>query len=114
MLQLVARYADAWNTAWHVEPAVVKERYEQFKKACAAVGRDPATIELTAGTVVRLLESSEDATAEKAISGSPEEIASRLQSFADVGASHLIVVLDPPGVAGIEQFGRVVELLHQG
>src|SRR6266581_1451708 len=70
MLQLVARYADAWNTAWHVEPTVVKERYEQFKKVCAAVGRDPAAIELTVGTVVRLLESSEDATAEKAISGS--------------------------------------------
>ncbi len=114
MLQLVARYADAWNTAWHVEPTVVKERYEQFKKACASVGRDPAAIELTVGTVVRLLESSKDATAEKAISGSPEEIASRLQSFAGVGVSHLIVVLDPPGVAGIERFGRVVELLHQG
>jgi probable F420-dependent oxidoreductase len=114
MLQLVARYADAWNTAWHVEPTVVKERYEQFKKACAAVGRDPAAIELTAGTAVRLLESSEDATAEKAISGSPEEIASRLQSFAGVGVSHLIVVLDPPGVAGIERFGRVIELLRQG
>jgi probable F420-dependent oxidoreductase len=113
MLQLVAQYADAWNTAWHVESRVVKEQYEQFKKVCSAVGRDPATIELTAGTVVRLLESSKDATAEKAISGSPEEIASRLQSFADVGVSHLIVVLDPPGVAGIEQFGRVVELLHQ-
>jgi alkanesulfonate monooxygenase SsuD/methylene tetrahydromethanopterin reductase-like flavin-dependent oxidoreductase (luciferase family) len=114
MFQLIARYADAWNTAWHVESTVVKERYEQFKKVCAAVGRDPATIELTAGTVVRLLESSKDATAEKAISGSSEEIAIRLQSFADVGVSHLIVVLDPPGVAGIEQFGRVVELLRQG
>src|SRR6184192_703328 len=28
MLQLVARYADAWNTAWHTDTAIVKERYE--------------------------------------------------------------------------------------
>ena len=110
MLQLVARYADAWNTAWHVEPAVVKERYEQFKKVCAAVGRDPATIELTVGTAVKLLQSG---PSEKVISGSPEEIASRLQGFADVGVGHLIVALEPQGVAAIERFGRVVELLHQ-
>ncbi len=110
MLQLVARYADAWNTAWHVKPAVVRERYEQFKKVCAAVGRDPATIELTVGTAVRLFQSG---TSEKVISGSPGEIANRLQGFADVGVTHLIVALEPQSVAAIEQFGRVVELLRQ-
>src|SRR5579872_3922519 len=52
MLQLVARYANEWNTAWHVDPAVVQERYAQLQAACAEVGRDPATIILTAGTAV--------------------------------------------------------------
>jgi len=114
MLRLVAQYADAWNTVWHVEPEVVKERYEQFKEACAVVGRDPRVIELTAGTLVRLPQSGGDAEAEKAITGSAEEIASQLRGFADVGVTHLMVAFEPQGVADIEQFGRIVELLRQG
>lgn len=113
MLQLTARYADAWNTAWPVEPTVVKERYEEFKKACAVVGRDPASVELTVGTVVRLPSTGETAGTGKAISGSPEEIAHQLQGFAEVGVSHLIVALKPAGIESIEQFGRIVELLRQ-
>ena len=111
MLRLVAQYADAWNTAWHVDPAVVKQRYEELQQACTVVGRNSSTIELTVGTAVRL-QPSEGASSEKAISGSPEEIARQLQDFADVGASHLIVVLDPLTPASIEEFGRIVELLR--
>jgi probable F420-dependent oxidoreductase len=113
MLQLTAQYADAWNTAWHVEPTVVKERYEEFKKACAVVGRDPASVELTVGTAVRLPSADETAGEEKAILGSNEEIARQLQSFAEVGVSHLIVALEPAGIESIEQFGRIAKLLRQ-
>ena len=112
MLRLVAQYADAWNTVWHIDPVVVKERYDQFKEICMEVGRDPATIELTAGTVVRFAQSSEETPSEECISGTPEEIANRLRSFANVGVTHLMVVLEPSGVTCIEQFGRVIELLH--
>ena len=112
MLQIVAHYADAWNTAWHVDPAVVKQRYEEFKEACAVVGRDPAAIELTAGTVVSL-QPAGDAARGKVISGSAEEIASRLQGFADVGVTHLIVELDPLSVSNIEQFGHILDLLRK-
>ena len=114
MLRLVAQYADAWNTAWHLDPARVKERYEQLLEACATIGRDPATIEVTAGTIVNLRRPGEEAWLDEGISGSPEEIANVLKSFADVGVMHLIVMIDPPGVVGIERFSRVVELLRQG
>ena len=113
MLQLTARYADAWNTAWHMEPTVVKERYEEFKEACVVVGRDSTNVELTVGTHVKLLSPGEHADATKAISGSAEEIARSLRSFAEVGVSHLIATLEPLGVESIEQFGRIVELSHQ-
>lgn len=110
MMRLAAQYAGAWNTAWHVDPAVVKQRYEQFQQACTAVGANATTIELTVGTAVRL-QPGEDASSEQAISGPPEEIARQLQGFASVGATHLIVHLDPLTPASIEQFGRIVELL---
>lgn len=112
MLQIVAHYADAWNTAWHVDSTAVKQRYEEFKETCAVVGRDPAAIELTAGTVVRL-QPAGDGAPRKVISGSPEEIASQLQGFADVGVSHLIVELDPLSVSHIERFGHILDLLRQ-
>ncbi|HEV2583896.1 MAG TPA: LLM class flavin-dependent oxidoreductase [Ktedonobacteraceae bacterium] len=111
MLRLVAQYADAWNTAWHTDPAVVKERYEPLLQACADVGRDPAEIELTVGTLVRLQPARDDEQGQ-AISGAPEEIANRLQAFASVGASHLIVSLDEVTPASIAQLGRVVELMR--
>jgi probable F420-dependent oxidoreductase len=111
MLQLVARYADAWNTAWHIDPGVVQQRHAQLQAACAEVGRDPATITLTAGTAVRL-QSDEDSETERAITGSPEEIARRLHDFVSVGVEHLIVALEPLTVSTIEQFGRIAELVR--
>jgi alkanesulfonate monooxygenase SsuD/methylene tetrahydromethanopterin reductase-like flavin-dependent oxidoreductase (luciferase family) len=113
MLQLVARYADAWNTAWHTDTAIVKDRHEPLVQACAAIGRDPATIEVTVGTEVRLQPRKDDGSPDNAISGTPEEIAGRLQDFASVGNSHLIVALDAVTPASIEQLGHIAELARQ-
>lgn len=114
MLRLVAQYADAWNTAWHTDIAAFQQAQQQFLDACAAVGRDPATIEVTSGSHVSLLQPGEQASSPRpGIVGSPEEIAERLQAFADVGVDHLVVILDPIGIRGIERFGRVVELLNR-
>jgi alkanesulfonate monooxygenase SsuD/methylene tetrahydromethanopterin reductase-like flavin-dependent oxidoreductase (luciferase family) len=113
MLRLTAHYADAWNTAWHVDPLVAKERYEEFKGACAVVGRDPAAIQLTVGTEVRLPSAGEKTAEGKAISGTPEEIAQQLQRFAAEGVAHLIVALDPLSIESIEQFGQIAQLLRE-
>jgi alkanesulfonate monooxygenase SsuD/methylene tetrahydromethanopterin reductase-like flavin-dependent oxidoreductase (luciferase family) len=111
MLELVAKYADAWNTAWHVDPAAVTQRYEAFQQACTRVGRNLSTVELTIGTVVRLRPSAEE-TPEPAITGSPEEIARQLQALISLGAGHLIVSLDPLTPATIEEFGEIARRLR--
>ena len=36
-----------------------------------------------------------------------------LREFANVGVKHLIVI-SPSGIAGLERFARVIELLDQG
>jgi alkanesulfonate monooxygenase SsuD/methylene tetrahydromethanopterin reductase-like flavin-dependent oxidoreductase (luciferase family) len=113
MLQITARYADAWNTAWHMESGVVRERYAGFKQACATVGRDTSAVELTVGTVVKLLQPGEDASTTKAISGSPEAIARSLHSFAEEGTGHVIVQLNPMSIESIEQFGQIAEAVRQ-
>ena len=113
MLQLTARDADAWNTAWHTDAAVVKERFDELAQVCATIGRDPASIEMTVGTEVRLQPRKEDGSTDRAISGTSEEIASRLQAFADVGTSHLIVALDVVTPSSIEQLGHIAELARK-
>jgi alkanesulfonate monooxygenase SsuD/methylene tetrahydromethanopterin reductase-like flavin-dependent oxidoreductase (luciferase family) len=110
MLQLTARDADAWNTAWHTDAAIVKERFDELAQVCSTIGRDPASIEMTVGTEVRLQPRKEDGSTDRAISGTPEEIANRLQAFADVGTSHLIVALDVVTPSIIEQLGHIAEL----
>jgi alkanesulfonate monooxygenase SsuD/methylene tetrahydromethanopterin reductase-like flavin-dependent oxidoreductase (luciferase family) len=111
MLELVAQHADAWNTAWHIDPAAVSSRFEEFQQTCTRVGRENTHVELTVGTMVRLRSSTEDPS-EKAITGTSEEIARRLQALASPGASHLIVSLDPMTPEAIEEFGEIVRRLR--
>ncbi len=114
MLRLVARYADAWNTAWHLDPAVAAQRWENLKAACAEVGRDPSTIEFTVGVPIRVLLNGETAPeGEPTIAGSPEQIAEALQGFAAIGAQHLILAPEPNGPGSIERIARVLEVIEK-
>jgi alkanesulfonate monooxygenase SsuD/methylene tetrahydromethanopterin reductase-like flavin-dependent oxidoreductase (luciferase family) len=50
----------------------------------------------------------------KSITGTDEEIAAKLQAFADIGVTHLIVILRPSASpATIERFARVVEVMDR-
>ena len=115
MLRLTARYADVWNTDLVVHPERVAEQRRQMDVACAAVGRDPATLPVTAMTAIRIVHRGETATPEaKVIVGTAEEIAAAVRGFAEVGVQHLIVEVKPAGLRGIERFERVLGLLGRG
>jgi probable F420-dependent oxidoreductase len=112
MLELTAQHADAWNTVWHRTPARVSEEYAKMLEACRQVGRDPATLELTAGTFVHVLAPGEvPQPEEKPIVGTAEEVAESLRGFADIGVSHLVVVVEPTDLSGVERFAAVLERL---
>jgi alkanesulfonate monooxygenase SsuD/methylene tetrahydromethanopterin reductase-like flavin-dependent oxidoreductase (luciferase family) len=114
MLRLVAQHGDAWNTAWHAAPEMVSSAWNNMLAACEAVGRDPATLELTVGTAAQPLGSGESAeSSDGAIAGPPEEVAKVLMSFGRLGASHLTVNARPRTVAGVERFGEVIRLMDQ-
>jgi alkanesulfonate monooxygenase SsuD/methylene tetrahydromethanopterin reductase-like flavin-dependent oxidoreductase (luciferase family) len=114
MLRLVAQHADAWNTAWHTTPEMVSDAWKNMLAACEAVGRDPATLELTVGTATHALGPGESVeSSDGVITGSPEEVAKVLMSFGQLGASHLIVNARPRTVAGVERFGEVIRLMDQ-
>jgi alkanesulfonate monooxygenase SsuD/methylene tetrahydromethanopterin reductase-like flavin-dependent oxidoreductase (luciferase family) len=55
MTRIAARFADAWNGAWVGRPddPVLVARMGELDRACEEMGRDPASIERTAGVSVR-------------------------------------------------------------
>ncbi len=112
MLRLTARYADIYNTDTVLSADRVAELWANVEAACAEVGRDPQTLELTSFTAVRIAPAGESARpGEQAIVGTVEEIAAELRRFADAGVTHLIVRFEQLGVVGIEQFAPVMALL---
>jgi alkanesulfonate monooxygenase SsuD/methylene tetrahydromethanopterin reductase-like flavin-dependent oxidoreductase (luciferase family) len=114
MLELVAQHADAWNSVWHITPERAGEEYSHLLDACRKVGRDPATLELTAGTLAHVLAPGEAPNPdEKAIIGTAEEVAERLRAFAALGVSHLVVQVEPTDLKGIERFATVLDLLDK-
>jgi probable F420-dependent oxidoreductase len=114
MLELTARHADAWNLAWFGEP---NERLGTVRSdlaaACAAVGRDPASLDITVGINVRYPDLATDAypvgTEGAALQGSAAEVAAGLAAHADLGASHIIANLEPATPAAVERFAAAVE-----
>src|SRR5690242_2684121 len=53
MMALIARHADRWNSVWYGEPDdVFRQERSDLEAACAAVGRDPKEIEVSAGIIV--------------------------------------------------------------
>jgi alkanesulfonate monooxygenase SsuD/methylene tetrahydromethanopterin reductase-like flavin-dependent oxidoreductase (luciferase family) len=115
MLRLVAQHSDAWNTAWHTAPGMVSDAWSNMLAACNEVGRDPATLELTVGTMTHPLGAGEESAeqSDSVIAGSPEEVAQALMAFGQLGVSHLITHVQPRTVAGVERFGEVIRLMDQ-
>jgi alkanesulfonate monooxygenase SsuD/methylene tetrahydromethanopterin reductase-like flavin-dependent oxidoreductase (luciferase family) len=111
MLGLVARYADAWNTVWHNDVSATLPGLRALDDACAAVGRDPATIVRTAGGNVA--QPGYTGTRANPIEGDNDQIAERIAAFRDTGFAHFVAGLDPCTPKSLEQFARVIEVLDR-
>jgi len=113
MLRLVAKYADAYNTVWHLKPEEVAARFEEMRQVCREVGRDPATLTMTAGTQARVLGPGETAhEGERAITGTQDEIIEAFRGFAAAGVQHLVVVVPDTTEERIARFAPVIAALR--
>jgi alkanesulfonate monooxygenase SsuD/methylene tetrahydromethanopterin reductase-like flavin-dependent oxidoreductase (luciferase family) len=102
MLRLAAPYADHWNVQGPLrQPADAGPLRAAGDAACAAVGRDPATLGRSASVVID-------------VSASPaERVAETLRGYAREGLSHVQVWLSPCTPAGVESFAAALELLDR-
>lgn len=104
-LPWVAKYADMWNTSG--TPQEVTERIGHLRRACEAIGRDPAEICITwTGPIVmdndearlarrlerRGLKNAPPGPEQNAVVGTPPQVRERLQTYVDLGVNGFIVL----------------------
>jgi alkanesulfonate monooxygenase SsuD/methylene tetrahydromethanopterin reductase-like flavin-dependent oxidoreductase (luciferase family) len=120
MLRLTLPHVDQWNVWWSDfgnDPAGFAVRSAEVDAICEDVGRDPAEVDRTCAVLVQL-----DGGAGRQmgdygwgevtpVTGPPTEIAERLVAFADAGAHHVQLVVDPITERTIEHLGEVLALL---
>lgn len=92
MLRLIARHADEWNISQE-DSAHYRELVKECEKACAAVGRNPATLRISwfggclcmpEGTDMRSVDLSHIRTPNPLV-GTPKQIREKLKPFIDLG-----------------------------
>lgn len=110
MLRLVAQYADQWNTVWLGQPEELTERLAWINDACAAAGRDPATLDVTVGVQVTYPDLGDvNKMTENPLSGPPEVLAQAFQAYAQAGVAHLMLFISPASQTAQE---RVLEAIR--
>ncbi len=109
MLRLTATWADAWNTAWfgRVDERL-QTRLRELDEACAATGRDPASLRRTVG--IRLHPAGEGAHDTSGTDVGASGLADFLDELEDVGFADAIVWSLAKTPATIELIAEAREL----
>ncbi len=120
MLSITLPHVDAWNVWWSDygnTPAGFAELKARVDAQVAEIGRPPGSVSATCAVLIQL-----DGGAGRQmggyggvpvepIRGTPEEIAEQIRAFADAGADHVQLVLDPITAGTIEWFSAVFAAL---
>ncbi len=114
MLALTARFADRWNSVWYGLPTgEFRDERRRLAEACAAIGRDPAQIEVSAGIQV-----DDPATASgngpESVVGRAADIAVALRAWRDEGVAEVMCRMEPPSVSMVEMIARAAQELRSG
>jgi F420-dependent oxidoreductase-like protein len=111
IIPLVARYGDGWNAVTGVGVDGIRERRQVIATECQRIGRNPCPSEISvllplvaitniplAGPVVRLGARAivGKQVAASVLADSAATIQERIQSYADAGATEIILSLRPP------------------
>ncbi|WP_152364075.1 LLM class flavin-dependent oxidoreductase [Microlunatus speluncae] len=112
MLELTARWADQWNTAWFgTVNETVEERLRELRDAVTTAGRPLDEVAPTVGLTVIDPDQAADAEAgPNAISGSVDELAEAIRGYQDLAVDQLIVGLRPTTVRSVERLAEAKRL----
>lgn len=112
MMRLTAQYADMWTTDWLGPISKVREDIGKLRAACEEVGRDFATLQVTGGVTIGYPDLGTlpkwMSTPDSYITGSADEVASRLHEYADEGVDHVLTNLYPFTPEAIARYAEAV------
>jgi len=121
MMQLVAKYADAWNWwGWGETLEQLNDRLRPIigllEQACETEGRDPSTLGRTFDlyTVIPQGSSTDGLDMEQPVGGTSEEIADFILSIGALGFDEVRCDVFPKTLAAIDAMRPVVEIVHAG
>ena len=97
MLRLTAQYADLWNTGYMGKPETMAEPLAKIEAACREVGRDPATLGITAliGLWFPELQAKKPGFFNNPLTGTVQEIAAAMRGYAELGMQHIMFQCEP-------------------
>ena len=96
MMELTARFADQWNTAWWGDVDGYSDAAAKQDAACERIGRDPATLIKTAGVMIDFaaeVPAADSYDPARVVKGPVEHVAEKLRTYADAGCAHAICFL---------------------
>jgi F420-dependent oxidoreductase-like protein len=105
--RLAARFADEFNVSF-IPPDAVELQFRRVREACEQAGRDPASLRLSVGHPVccgrdeaelakraASIDRDPGELRESSVAGTPDEVAARLRTYADLGAERFYLqILD--------------------
>jgi probable F420-dependent oxidoreductase len=108
MLEIAAKHADAWNTAWFGAPDDrLRERLAALAPTLKANGRDIKTIRRTVGVWVEDPEVVPVAVSDpEAFRGSIDDLSHVLQAYEGLAIDDLIVGLTPMNIQSLDRLAR--------
>jgi probable F420-dependent oxidoreductase len=92
LLKLTAQNADLWNTGYMGQPETMAGPLARIGAACREVGRDPATLGVTAliGLWFPDLRADQPEFLDKPLTGTVPEIAAAMRGYAELGVEHIM------------------------
>jgi len=112
MLKLTAQYADLWNTGYMGKPETMTGRLAKIEAACREVGRDPATLGITAliGLWFPDLQANKPSFLDNPLTGTVQEIAEAMRGYADLGVQHIMFQCEPYTSESLKQLTEALQL----
>jgi probable F420-dependent oxidoreductase len=111
MLRLTAQYADLWNTGYMGKPETMAAPLARIDAACREVGRDPATLGITAliGLWFPDLQPQKPRFLENLLSGTVQELAAAMRGYAELGVQHIMFQCEPYTAEAIQQLTEALQ-----
>jgi probable F420-dependent oxidoreductase len=116
MLRLTAQYADLWNTGYMGKPETMAEPLARIEAACREVGRDPATLGVTAliGLWFPDLQAEKPSFFDSPLTGTVKEIAAAMRGYAELGVQHIMFQCAPYTAEARQRLAEALQLYRGG